>query len=293
MPTQLSEQLMAIHPALHSKDLTDRVSGRFEFSYEFAYFMNAWGNGHVGDSPYHYRNFFIAQRKSCFNPPLINDLGYLTDNGRLVYNDAKHIMAAIRTYHDSLGQILPNPEELPDDPTDPAWDFFSGLDHVLLYGVLSLRALQYLTLLYTAKHEPHELTGNLNVAQTVRKIPKIAGDGQISYALVGKNKHGAEIYLTEHDRDILFEITEPVKKYMLTGSLHRRPTFRREFETLVRYGFVTLHTLPKKPHQTGRGRGPVGAMISPMGARMFRAYVETFDPNMIAYRTMMNVRDID
>lgn len=372
MPAQLSEQLFSMHPAFTSQASLEGISGKYEFSYEFAYFLNSWGNGKVGSSPFHQRNFQIAQRKGCFSPILINDLGYLTDHGREVFLDAQRIMSQIRTYHANVGEELPNPEFLPHDPEsvfdpqyyqndvegtlvqanipldapDSPWTFFDHIDKMLVYGALSMRSLQYLTLLFNnmqtePKRNPAHQTP-LKFSQTTRTMPEItklaslsiaglyqgnnpnggfAQQAQVTTVVVGRSAKRGQFYLTgdtdpnsaDHNpyaeqssptaqptkfyenSDITatsinenfnwqgMGLSEPPQKYLLIGSLHHRPSFRSEFDRLIRYGFVSLHALPKFDHQHGRGRAPVGARITAAGAMFFLRYLRDFDPSIIRF----------
>lgn len=113
-----------------------------QMSYEFAIFLTRWNMGDFGPSEFHTRNFYIAQRKSCYSQPLMNQFGVFTAAGLSVLEKAKAYISLCRRYWQSL------------DAPMPGWHEAHSMDTILLAAPLMLRHVSYLKTLYN--HENPE-----------------------------------------------------------------------------------------------------------------------------------------
>lgn len=102
-------QIICIHDALSSTDLGGiygprQVSGKYEFSYEFAEFLARYERGSWTANETDLRCYDISTRKGCYQDLLI-DSGFdnLTDTGNDAAMDAKIITAKIIQYYHRKG----------------------------------------------------------------------------------------------------------------------------------------------------------------------------------------------
>lgn len=239
-------ELIFRHPAFTQDWVHNHLSGEFEFSYEFCWFLRGWAVGAPREvtDPYIVRNFTVATRKGCYRPTLIDLLGHCSERGQKALEEAVAILDTIRDFYHDIQANAPDirkPEE------------FEGMDEIVPYGMMKLSSIRMLTQFFT-------LTNQDVTKEHAIDIVPIPSDLEFpQYEFVPK---GA---------------TEPVK-CLLIGVLHRMPKTRPNFEKLLQFGLVELVSIPKFDHQKGRGRAPVGAKLTNMGERFYRLYLDKMDP---------------
>lgn len=212
----------------------------FEMSYEFAEFITGWSLGRIGRTPFHTRNFRIAQRKSCYPKPLMNSLGMLTPDGETVLARAQQYLKQIAAYYESIGVSRSD---------IPTWEQSDTMDTIVLAGMLETKNIIFLKTLYNHLFPMVEVT--LETTHLDYQMPN----------------------------DIEFEFREyKGTSYMLTGPLREVPHKRLAFELLVKWGLVELESLPKLDIQRGKGRAPVGATLTQQGIKFYRDYLNRYDP---------------
>lgn len=213
-------------------------------SYEFATWITGWERGVVGNNEYHKRNFKIARRKSCYPQPLMNELGMFTNAGQEVLARAQTYMSQVRHYYESIGI-----SSVADIPT---WDTVSEMDRILIAGLIETKHIVFLRALYSKQHADKSVFTHFG-----QSLPN-----EIEFDFTSYN-----------DTD-----------YMTTSALRNFPNRRKHFEYLVKMGLVELHDLPKTIQQQGRGKNPIGVLLSNQGRKLFEDYLERFDPLTIKQR---------
>ena len=130
-------ELVVSHPALMGGPEATGLSGTFQFSYEFATFMVAYERGEFDHTDeVHQRCLKISKRRSCYRDELINQLGYLTDVGVVLHNDAFIALDRIVRYSQQNGISLVQCDQA------------TKMDEVLIKGTLSLSAVLIMRKLY-------------------------------------------------------------------------------------------------------------------------------------------------
>lgn len=218
----------------------------FEMSHEFAEFITGWALGRVGKTPFHVRNYNIAQRKSCYPKPLMSSLGILTEEGERVLARAQQYMKQITLYYESIGVGRAD---------IPTWEQSDTMDTIVLAGMIEGKNIIFLKTIYNRLYPSKEL--NLETAHLDLEMP---GDLDFEYREIDG------------------------REYMLTSPLRAYPHKRKDFELLVKLGLLELRSLPKLYTQRGKGRAPVGATLTPQGRKFYQDYLERYDPLRIAAR---------
>lgn len=216
----------------------------FRMSYEFADFITGWALGRIGRTPFHVRNFRIAQRKSCYPLPLMNALGLFTPEGEKVLARAQQFMKQIANYYESIGVARSDV---------PLWDQVDTMDTIVLAGLFETKNIIFLKTMYNRLYPLKEV--NLETTHLDYEMP-----------------NDVEFEFTEHNDTT----------YMLTAPLRAVPHKRIAFELLVKFGLVELESLPKPISQKGKGRAPVGATLTQQGIKFYRDYLNRYDPMRIA-----------
>lgn len=213
-------------------------------SYEFATWITGWERGVVGNDDYHKRNFKIARRKSCHPQPLMNELGLFTDAGKQVLARAQSYMGQIRAHYESLG--------IRSVADIPSWDEVTEMDRIILAGLIETKHIVFLRALYSRQFTDKSVYTHMGLTMP---------------------------------NEIEFEFTSyNGKEYMTTSALRNFPNRRKHFEFLVKLGLVELHDLPKSPQQQGRGKNPIGVLLSNQGRKFFEDYLERYDPLTVKQR---------
>lgn len=220
-------------------------------SYEFATWITGWERGVIGKDAFHTRNFKIARRKSCYPQPLMNELGMFTDAGKTVLARAQSYMAQIRMYYESVG--------IASVADIPKWNEVTDMDRIVLAGLIETKHIVFLRALYSRQHTDKSI-----------------------FTHMGQGMPGElEFEFTEHNGI----------PYMTTGAMRNFPNRRKHFEYLVKLGLVELHNLPKTILQNGRGKAPIGVLLSEQGRKFFEDYLEQYDPLTVKMREAEQLRN--
>lgn len=213
-------------------------------SYEFATWITGWERGVIGNDAYHSRNFKIARRKACHPEPLMNELGLFTTAGKLVLARAQSYMKQIRSYYESVG--------VTSVADIPSWNEVTDMDRIIVAGLIETKHIVFLRALYSKQFTDRSVFTHMG-----QVLPN-----ELEFEFVGYNG----------------------KDYMTTGALRNFPNRRKHFEYLVKLGLVELHNLPKTIQQHGRGKNPIGVLLSDQGRKFFENYLELYDPLTIKQR---------
>lgn len=207
-------------------------------SYEFASWITGWERGVVGNDEFHARNFKIARRKSCYPQPLMNELGLFTQAGEQVLARAQIYMSQIKSYYQGIG--------IASVADVPLWDQVDDMDRILVASLIETKHILFLRALYSKQYEDKSTYTHM---------------GQVL------------------PNDMQFEFTAwNGKDYMTTSALRNHPSRRKSFEFLVKMGLIELHNLPKTVAQHGRGKNPIGVLLTNQGRKFFEDYLERYDP---------------
>lgn len=253
--TNANADLLIQHPALSQEWVASNLTlPDAQYSAEFARFINRTGLGYLPHrTDTDRRCFKIANRKSAYGGVLVSELGFLTPLGQEYYSDIKRIYQLLTLNMQETGEKLPN-------PTDSAvLDQTTQMDRLILKGVLSPRAMKYLRIMAGLTKGPI----NADVA-----------------VLPG---NGTPMLLD----DDLYEnvISYQGEQVLTTAFMRTRPNERMAFEQLVKFGLVDLLSLPKDPEKRNRGRNPIAAKITAIGAKFYALWEQKFDPLIQQERT--------
>lgn len=239
--TNANADLMIQHPVISQEWAAANLSiPDAQYSAEFARFIHRTGLGYLPHRTETDRRCFkIANRKSAYGGVLVSELGYLTPLGQEFYADIKRIYQLLTINMQETGEKLPNPTD------SEVLDKTTQMDRLILKGVLSPRALKYLRIIATlAKDKPEE-----------QSTPMLLDDDLLDNVIT---HDGAQV--------------------LATAFMRVRPNERLAFEQLVKFGLVDLLTLPKLPEKRNRGRNPIAAKITPVGAKFYALWEQKFDP---------------
>lgn len=242
--TNANADLMIQHPAITQEwCATNLTIPDANYSAEFARFINRTGLGYQPQrTDTDRRCFKIANRKSAYGGVLVSELGYLTPLGQEYYHDIKQIYQQLTLLMHETGEKLPNPTD------SEVLANTNQMDRLILKGVLSPRSVKYLRIMASLADPP-------NVNDPTANQPVLLDEDLFDNVL---SYQGDQV--------------------LSTGFLRVRPNERIAFEQLVKYGFVDLLSLPKPPEKRNRGRNPIAAKITPIGAKFYALWVQKFDP---------------
>lgn len=230
------------HPSFNADP--NAIPDEFRMSYEFADFLTGWALGRIGRTPFHVRNFRIAQRKSCYPRPLMNALGLFTEDGQRVLARAQQYMKQIVAFYESIGVARSDV---------PTWEQADTMDTIMLAGMFETKNIVFLKTMYNRMYPLKEIS--LETTHLDYEMP-----------------NDVEFEFREHEGTT----------YMLTSPLRAVPHKRIAFELLVKYGLVDLQALPKPYDQKGKGRAPMGATLTQQGVKFYQDYLNRYDPMRIA-----------
>lgn len=130
----------------------------------------------------------------------------------------------------------------------PQWYEVQRMDQILLLGAVETKHLVYLKTIYAEMFPSSSV-----MTQFGAKMPT----------------------------DVEFQYREwNGKLYMMTQALRDYSQRRKDFELMVRFGFIGLDTLPKPMDTHGRGRAPVGGYLTDAGKKFFEDFQVRNDPQI-------------
>jgi hypothetical protein len=239
--TNANSELLILHPAIGQEWAAENLAlPEAEYSAEFARFLNRTGLGYLPQpDPSDRRSFFIANRKSAYGASLVSELGYLTPIGQEYYQDIKRIYQLLTLHMQETGEKLPNPADTEN------LENITQMDRIILKGKLTPRSLKYLRII-----------ANLNTPTDPLQPSQPIFDEAIAENVI---RHAGE-------------------RVLLTAYLRVRPNERLGLEQLIKFGLVDLLKLPKPTENRNRGRNPIAAKITPIGAKFYALWEDKFNP---------------